>query len=728
MSKEHWFFRLLPLFIMSSCFMNAKISDATLTSSGVAYSAFPQLKLISPSSANHKSLSVTLEVSGVSAGDTVGIYSDSTCTTLLTSQSLTSSTQQVSFSVLYKSYTFYVQTKNSAGTATSACSLGNQAGSVAYTANYTSNPGYPLGRQDGNLSSPQTIAVDSSGNLFIGDNASIYKYNSSGEFLLSFGSAGTSNGQFSDIRDLTITPDGYLLATDTLRIQKFSLSGEYMTQFAVDGYGITTDSSGNIYVADPANGRVQKLDSNGNFLMQFGSNGTGAGQFNVAGGEDLVGVAVDSSGTVYAYGDGGANNRIQKFNSSGTYLSQFNFSNAGTDQYDIAVDSSGNIYTAGPDNGHFEKYNSAGTLVFATGGGACTVGNTPIFFAPKGVYIDSQGYIHVADYMTMRVAKMDSSGNLISTIGNSGFLPAQFASVYGIAIHASTQDYYVVDQYNNRVQKFNSSGIYQLSFGSVGTGNGQFKSPIDAAVDSSGNVWVTDSGNYRVQKFDSNGNYLAQFGSSGTGNGQFSAPNSGVGGPSGIAIDSSNNIFVSDPSNSRVQKFNSSGVYVSQWGAHGTGNGQFFIWGLRDVAVDSSGNVYVADMGNKRIQKFNNSGTFQMTFGSSGTGNGQFTQANVCAYLGGLGLAVDASGNIYVGDPVQSRIQVFNSSGTFLYKFGSPGSGNGQISTATYDSGTGSWYAGPYGIAIDSSGHLLIGDSKNRRVQKFTSSGTVLFD
>ena len=133
------------------------------------------------------------------------------------------------------------------------------------------------------------------------------------------------------------------------------------------------------------------------------------------------------------------------------------------------------------------------------------------------------------------------------------------------------------------------------SFGTYGSGNGQLSNPTGVAFDSSGNIWVSDSGNYRIQKFDSNGTYLGQFGSYGSGNGQLYFPQD-------VAVDSSGNIWVVDGWNHRIQEFDSSGTYLTQLGGYGSGNGQFIHpWA---VAFDSSGNVWVADGNNNRIQEF----------------------------------------------------------------------------------------------------------------------------
>jgi sugar lactone lactonase YvrE len=115
--------------------------------------------------------------------------------------------------------------------------------------------------------------------------------------------------------------------------------------------------------------------------------------------------------------------------------------------------------------------------------------------------------------------------------------------------------------------------------------------------------------------------------------------------------------------------------------------------------------VYVADSGNHRIQIFNTSGTFLRGWGSQGTGDGQFNNPS--------DVAIDSSGNVYVADLGNHRIQAFDSSGAFLRKWGLKGSGDGEFSD-------------PYSIALDASGNVFVPDWGNHRVQEFTSSGTFL--
>ena len=235
--------------------------------------------------------------------------------------------------------------------------------------------------------------------------------------------------------------------------------------------------------------------------------------------------------------------------------------------------------------------------------------------------------------------------------------------------------------------------VFSSAFGSEGTGNGQFKSPNGVAVDVSGNLWVTDSSNNRVEKFNSKGEYLTQFGSEGTGNGQFKSPK-------GIAIDSSGNLWVVDSSNNRVQEFNAKGEYLTKFGSVGLNAGQFV--SPSGIAIDSAGNLFIADTSNNRVQEFNAKGEFLAKIGSSGSGNGQFKSPK--------GIAIDSSGNLWVTDSANNRVQEFNAKGEFLAKFGSEGTGNGQFKS-------------PTGIAIDSSGNLWVVDSSNNRVQKFNAKG-----
>jgi len=269
---------------------------------------------------------------------------------------------------------------------------------------------------------------------------------------------------------------------------------------------------------------------------------------------------------------------------------------------------------------------------------------------PRAIAIDPSDNVFVAD-QNNRVQKFNSSGVFQFKFGTGGSSFGAVVSPTGVAVDRTTGDIYVCDGFSERtsgiVQKFNSSGVFQLAWGTAGSGNGQFLNGAGGvAVDLAGNVYVTDLGNHRVEKFTSGGSFISSWGSSGTGNGQFS-------GPEGIAIDLTDNVYIADTGNHRVQKFNTSGTFVTKWGTNGTGDEQFDTpWG---VSVDSLGDVYVADTNNNRIQKFSPTGTFISSCGTSGTGNGEFS--------GPQDVGADSTGNYYVADTGNDRVQKFGVAG-----------------------------------------------------------------
>jgi len=273
------------------------------------------------------------------------------------------------------------------------------------------------------------------------------------------------------------------------------------------------------------------------------------------------------------------------------------------------------------------------------------------FDGPGGMAVDASGSVYVADYGNHRVQKFTSTGAYVTQWGTHGSGNGQFNGPEGVAVDAGG-NVYVADFGNNRIQKFTGTGAYLTQWGTFGTGAGQFNSPLGVAVDASGNVYVADNFNNRIQKFTDTGTYLTRWGTNGSGNGQFN-------GPTGLAVDASGNVYVGDTGhngihNNRVQKFTASGVYLTQWGTEGSGDGQFAgpsFGGPWGVAVGASGSVYAVDHGNHRVQRFTDTGSYLTQWGTQGSGSGQF--------LYPYSVATDAAGNVYVADLGNNRIQKF---------------------------------------------------------------------
>jgi DNA-binding beta-propeller fold protein YncE len=189
--------------------------------------------------------------------------------------------------------------------------------------------------------------------------------------------------------------------------------------------------------------------------------------------------------------------------------------------------------------------------------------------------------------------------------------------------------------------------------GGKGTGKGEFDFPRGIAADSNGNILVADTNNGRIQKFSPTGVFLASLGIKGTGYGQLGEPN-------GIAIDRAGNVYVADASNHRVQKLASNGTLIDEWKGPDPG-----FYGPRRIAIGHDDSIYVVDQGRTRIVKFSPDGAVLATWGTKGNGDGQFDDHT--------SVAVDPRTNkVYVADPRNKRIQVFDSNGTFLNKWPVP--------------------------------------------------------
>ena len=192
---------------------------------------------------------------------------------------------------------------------------------------------------------------------------------------------------------------------------------------------------------------------------------------------------------------------------------------------------------------------------------------------------------------------------------------------------------------------------YLGEFSVGGTGDGQMMWPVSIALDTDENIYISDEALHRISIFSKEGQFLSKWGVKGNGEGEFDRP-------AGIAFDRDGNLLVVDGLNSRVQKYTRDGQFFGSWGRRGTGNGEFNApWG---ICLDQAGNVYVADWRNDRIQKFDTEGNHLASWGRPGRGDGEFHRPS--------GVAVGREGNIYVTDWGNERVQVLGPDGRFLAK------------------------------------------------------------
>lgn len=517
---------------------------------------------------------------------------------------------------------------------------------------------------------PAGLAVDPEGNLYIAnDGLNRVTVISNERATVTWGGFGSDAGEFSSPVDVAFDANGNLFVVDAGndRIQKFAANGQFLQQWGSNGsaagqfdnpLNIAIDQDGNVYVTEGYNNRVQKFSNQGNFIRQWGEFGTEIGQF-----WSLSGIAVNSQGNIYVSDKG--NERISIFDADGNYIANWNL-----ESDDIALDSNDNLVILIGNT--IQKYGSPGLLLAEWQ----VADMEEPAYSEASLAIDVNSNIYVSDPRTDRILKYSNSGQFLTQWEGDRTAPGQFQSPTSITL--DNQDIvYVADWRNSRIQKFTLSGTYAEEFESFsahsvavaddGTiflvgytlpwiqkldneANLIFEwgdwwgSPSDIVIGSDNNVYLADGAySSAILKFDVNGNLLDGWGYLyGDQDGEFDWI-------SGLAIDTNNNTYATDPYLDRVQKFTSDGQFITKWGEEGSGPGQFDY--PNGIAVDNLGNVYVADFGNGRIQKFTLDGTYLTEWDETSSGIGNFGSPS--------GIAVDSKGFVYVTEQNNHRVQVF---------------------------------------------------------------------
>ena len=504
------------------------------------------------------------------------------------------------------------------------------------------------GTRPGQLGSVGAIAVAPDNTLYVADGSNrIDRYGSSGQFIGSFGSAGTEVGQFyfgagggndAGAGGGLAIGGGFIFVSDSGndRIQRFRLDGSEATEIVAPGRlayprGLAVRGY-RLLVADDQHHRLVVFDTGGRFLGTIGSGpGQGPGQLNFP-----YGVALDAPGRVFVADD--LNQRVVRFGSAPAYPYKGRWGSYGTAPGQlayprgIAVDAAGAVYVTNTGNDRIDVFDRGGALLRSFGSSGRAPGQ---FNAPLGVGADASGMRAVTDSVNGRIELLAPDGAMAAVWGSPAPGPTILPRPVGVAFDA-VGDAFVLDQRRARIVVFErATGLPKLTIGSQGSGPGQMLDPSALAIDATGTISVADAGNDRIVRFTTAGDYLGAL--------------TGTGSLRGIAVTADGQRTYVSTTDNFITVYDAAGAQVTQFAGRGKTLGK--LEAAAQIALDAGGNLWVADRGNSRVQRFGPAGQRLGVFGERGAGPGQF--------INPTGVSINCNGVLTVTDTKNNRVQQF---------------------------------------------------------------------
>lgn len=322
------------------------------------------------------------------------------------------------------------------------------------------------------------------------------------------------------------------------------------------------------------------------------------------------------------------------------------------------------------------------------------------------------------------------NAQVVTTLAGSGVLgfmdatgtAARFSFPWGVATDASG-NVYVSDHGNHKIRKITPAGVVSTiaGSGSVGSADGigtaaSFNNPDAVATDATGNIYVAENLSHIIRKITPSGVVTTFAGSGSIGSADATGTAASFNFPIGVATDASGNVYVADRDNNKIRKITAGGVVTTLAGSgsmgstDATGTAASFNF-PQGVTTDKLGNVYVADFGNDKIRKISPGGVVTTLAGSGAQGSTDGSGSSA-SFHGPVGVACDASGNVYVADNVNHKIRKITPMGvvTTLAGTGSAGS--------TDTIGTSASFRFPMNVATDVSGNVYVADWSNHKIRK----------